>query len=99
MPVKRGPPGLLATWTVAHDLDMAIARAPGGSTVARLPSDRDAARLPCIVQAALGGPGHFDHHASRTQFRSAGSLMAQHVLAHGPLPCQGRLPGSRPAPS
>jgi hypothetical protein len=45
-PVERRPPGLLAAWTVAPDPDMAIARAPGGSTVARLPGDRDGARLP-----------------------------------------------------
>ena len=62
-PVERGPPGLLAAWTVANDLDMAVACAPGGGTVARLPGDRDGARLPRVVQAALGRPGHSDHLA------------------------------------
>src|ERR1019366_849138 len=75
-PVDLRPPCLLATWSVAPDLDVAVPRVPGGGTVAQLPGDRDSARLPRMVETALGRPGHTGHLASRTHFRIADSQWA-----------------------
>jgi hypothetical protein len=55
---------------------MAVPRVPGGGTVAQLPGDRDSARLPRMVETALGRPGHTGHLASRTHFRIADSQWA-----------------------
>ena len=71
-PVQRRPPGLLTAQDVAPDLDVAVACGPGGGAVARFPGDRDRARSPRMVQAALGGPGRNGHPASRTCFRAPG---------------------------
>ena len=63
-PVERRPPDLLTTWMVAPDLDVAVACHPGGRAVARLPGDRDCARPPWMVEAALGRPGCDGHRCA-----------------------------------
>jgi hypothetical protein len=77
---ERRPPGLLATGSVALDLDMAAACSSGGGTVALLPGDRDCARPPRMVEPTLGRPACHGHLARRTQFRipAATGLVALH---------------------
>ena len=59
--VERRPPGLLAGGNVALDLEVTAACGLRGGTVARFPGDRDGAWPPCMVEAALGRPGHVSH--------------------------------------
>jgi hypothetical protein len=67
--VERRPPGLLTSWSIASDLDVAFACGLGRWAVAWFPGDRDRAWPPWMVKAALGRPERTGHLASRTHFR------------------------------
>ena len=79
-PVDRRPPGLLAIRSIAPDLDVTVACALGGRTVAWYPGDRDSARLPGMVETALCRTCRTSHLVSRTQFRVGGLLLSAKVL-------------------
>jgi hypothetical protein len=92
--VQRSPPGLLAAENTGLDLKVAAVCSLGGGTVTWVPGDRDSARCPWMVKAALGRPGNVSHLDSRTYFRtpsySGGGETATDLLGVNEPP-RGRL--------